>query len=163
MNTIVFLCGDNGGRITSKPARPHGFFGPNLNPRTGKRLRAGKGSLYEGDCEHRTSFGGRGLSKLVKVSEHLMCFQDVMPTLAQLAEAACPDTDGVSFLPTLLGEDGQKTRTCIGKTESKGPCECINGRPTMLGSSDGNPTNYPTIGKRSTMSPLIRRCSSKND
>ena len=48
-NTIFFLCGDNGGQDYFKTEqRPHGFFGPNLNPKTGERIRACKGSLYEG-------------------------------------------------------------------------------------------------------------------
>ena len=31
-----------------------------------------------------------------------------MPTLAEATKAKCPKTDGLSFLPTLLGKDGQQ-------------------------------------------------------
>ena len=37
-------------------------------------------------------------------SDHICGFQDVMPTLADIANIACPETDGISFLPALLGE-----------------------------------------------------------
>ena len=37
-------------------------------------------------------------------SDHICAFQDVMPTLAEIAGISCPPTDGISFLPTLLGK-----------------------------------------------------------
>ena len=39
-------------------------------------------------------------------SRHLMAFYDIMPTLAELAGVAEPKTDGISFLPELLGRTG---------------------------------------------------------
>ena len=45
-------------------------------------------------------------------------FPDVMPTLAELAgtTASAPKTDGISIVPTLLGEAGQQhTIFFIGK------------------------------------------------
>ena len=48
------------------------------------------------------------------VSPPLCAFQDVMPTLAELAGITCPPTDGISFLPTLLGKKGkQKEHTYL--------------------------------------------------
>ena len=38
----------------------------------------------------------------------MLYYPDVMPTLAELAQAVCPETDGLSFLPTLLGLKEQK-------------------------------------------------------
>ena len=38
-----------------------------------------------------------------QVSDHIGYFPDVMPTLCDIAEVRCPDTDGISFLPTLKG------------------------------------------------------------
>lgn len=38
------------------------------------------------------------------VTDHISAFQDVMPTLADITKAPCPPTDGISFLPTLLGK-----------------------------------------------------------
>jgi arylsulfatase len=34
-----------------------------------------------------------------------------MPTLAELTDATCPKTDGLSFLPTLLGKSGQRVHS----------------------------------------------------
>ena len=105
-NTIVFFTGDNGGqdRFRSKD-HPRGFFGPNVNPKNGVEFRAGKGSLYEGGL--RIPFIARWPGKIEagSVSDHLFYQVDVLATLAELAEAAVPkDTDGISILPTLLGE-----------------------------------------------------------
>ncbi|MDA7916462.1 arylsulfatase [Verrucomicrobia bacterium] len=108
-NTIIFLCGDNGGQDYFKTKeRPHGFFGPNLNPKTGERFRAGKGSLYEGGLKVPYLVRWPGKVKADSVSDHVLCFQDVMPTLAGVAHAKSPKTDGLSFLPTLMGKSGQK-------------------------------------------------------
>ena len=111
-NTIIFLSGDNGGQDYFKTSeRPHGFFGPNLNPQTGERFRAGKGSLYEGGLRVPYLVRWPGRIRSGSVSDHMLCFQDVMPTLAELTQAASPETDGLSFLPTLLTKPGQQTHS----------------------------------------------------
>ena len=108
-NTIVFLSGDNGGQDYFKTEeRPHGFFAPNWNPQTGERFRAGKGSLYEGGLRVPFLVRWPGKVDAGSVSDHLLCLQDLMPTLAKLSGASCPRTDGISFVPTLLGKSGQK-------------------------------------------------------
>jgi arylsulfatase A len=107
--TVFVLCGDNGGQDYFKtPERPHGFFGPNLNPVTGERFRAGKGSLYEGGLKVPFLIRWPGRIKAGSVSSHLLYFPDVMPTLAEMTGTECPKTDGLSFLPTLLGQKGQQ-------------------------------------------------------
>ena len=105
-NTIVFLCGDNGGQpYFSNDRHPHGFLAPNLNPKTGERFRGGKGNFYEGGLRIPFIVRWPGRIKAGAVSDHLGYFPDVMPTLAELAGAEpSPDTDGISFVPTLLGE-----------------------------------------------------------
>ncbi|TWT75239.1 arylsulfatase [Allorhodopirellula solitaria] len=109
-NTIFVVCGDNGGQDYFKTEdHPHGFFAPNLNPKTGERFRAGKGSLYEGGLKVPYLVRWPGKIEPGSVSDHLLCFQDVMPTLAQATGATSPPTDGLSFLPTLLGESNQPT------------------------------------------------------
>ncbi len=104
-NTIVMLSGDNGGAAYfADQEHPAGFFGPNVNPHTGKRFRAAKGSIYEGGL--RVPFIARwpGNIKPGRVIDHLCYFPDVMPTLAEAAGAQCPrGIDGISFLPALLG------------------------------------------------------------
>lgn len=44
-----------------------------------------------------------------QTSEHISAFWDVLPTLCEVSGAETPaDTDGISFLPTLLGKEEQK-------------------------------------------------------
>lgn len=109
-NTVIFVCGDNGGQDYFKSSeRPHGFFGPNLNPTTGERFRAGKGSLYEGGLKIPFLVRWPGRIAPGSVTDHVTYFPDIMPTLAELTDAECPETDGLSILPTLLaGDDQQK-------------------------------------------------------
>ena len=107
--TIFFLCGDNGGQAYfSTKGRPHGFFGPDLNPETGERFKAGKGSLYEGGLKVPFLVRWPGMIKESVETDHLCYFPDIMPTLAELGGATCPKTDGLSLMPTLMGEPGQK-------------------------------------------------------
>jgi len=43
------------------------------------------------------------------ITEHILGFQDVMPTFAEIAGAPIPEqTDGISFLPLLVGEQQKK-------------------------------------------------------
>lgn len=119
-NTIVFLCGDNGGQPyfyygdpskprPKQPPYPHGFFGPNLNPKTGERFRGGKGNFYEGGLRIPFIVRWPGKIKAGSESDHLCYFPDVMPTLAELAGADGPaKTDGISILPTLLDKGKQE-------------------------------------------------------
>jgi len=111
-NTIVFLCGDNGGQPYFKNEKhPHGFFAPNLDPKTGRRFRGGKGNFYEGGLRIPFIVRWPGRVKPGQVSDHLCYFPDVLPTLAELAGAKPPgNVDGISIVPTLLGEDAAGRR-----------------------------------------------------
>ncbi|TWU33929.1 Arylsulfatase [Novipirellula artificiosorum] len=104
--TIVFVCGDNGGQAYFQNERyPHGFLGPNLNPKTGERFRAGKGSFYEGGL--RIPFIVRWPGQIApgSISNHLGYFPDILATLSELVDAPLDkNADGISILPTLLGE-----------------------------------------------------------
>ena len=96
-NTIVFFTGDNGGqdRFRSKEY-PRGYFGPNLNPRTGVEFRGGKGNLYEGGLRIPYLVRWPGKIKPNTVSDLLFSQVDVFPTLAELADAKAPeDLDGI--------------------------------------------------------------------
>ena len=105
-NTIVILCGDNGGQpYFENKKHPHGVLAPNLNPKTGERFRGGKGNFYEGGL--RIPFIAHWPEKIKagSVSEHLGYFPDVMATLAEITGATPrKDCDGISIAPTLLGE-----------------------------------------------------------
>ena len=70
--TIVFVCGDNGGQPYFKNNNhPHGFLAPNLDPKTGRRFRGGKGSFYEGGLRIPFIVRWPGRIKPGAVSHHL--------------------------------------------------------------------------------------------
>ncbi len=106
-NTVVFFCGDNGGAdYFASEAHPRGFHGANVNPRTGVEFRGRKGNLYEGGLRIPMMVRWPGRIQPGRVSDFLWYFPDVMPTLAELAGVEPPaDTDGISILPELLGEE----------------------------------------------------------
>jgi hypothetical protein len=111
-DTIVFFTGDNGGqdRFRSRE-HPRGFFGPNVNPRNGVDFRGGKGNLYEGGLRIPYLVRWPGKIKAGQVSDLLFYQPDVLPTLAELTGAGVPDdVDGISILPTLLGEQAVDRR-----------------------------------------------------
>ena len=105
-NTLVLFSGDNGGAdyFASKD-HPRGVHSANKNPQTGVEYRGHKGQLYEGGL--RVPFLARWPGKIAagSVSEHLGYFPDVLPTIAEVTGAKAPtDVDGLSILPTLIGE-----------------------------------------------------------
>jgi len=106
-NTIVFFTGDNGGQDRFRsPEHPRGYFGPNVNPRTGVEFRGGKGNLYEGGLRIPFIVRWPGRIEAGRVSDLLFYQPDVLPTLAELTGAEIPaDTDGLSILPELIGPD----------------------------------------------------------
>jgi arylsulfatase A-like enzyme len=115
-DTLVLFTSDNGPQMDAWQVLTQFFNG--AGP-----FRAGKGSLHEGGL--RVPFivrwpgripphpfpsppGGEGEGVRGATSEHVAAFQDLMPTLAEIAGAKTPRTDGISMLPTLLGKSGQK-------------------------------------------------------
>ncbi len=77
-------------------------------------LRGLKGALYEGGI--RVPFIARwpGRIKAGSRSDLPTCFYDMMPTLAEVAGLAKPEhSDGVSILPTLLGEGKQERHASL--------------------------------------------------
>ena len=105
-NTIVFFTGDNGGQDRFRDSKhPRGFFGPNVNPKTGVAFRGGKGNLYEGGLRIPFIVRWPGKIKPGQVSDLLFYQIDILPTLTELTGANTPaDADGLSILPSLLGE-----------------------------------------------------------
>ena len=78
-------------------------------------LRGRKGSVYEGGLRVPMIAAWPGVIEAGAVTDHVSAFQDVLPTLADLAgvhegpdAVPAPPTEGISFLPTLLGEPGQE-------------------------------------------------------
>ena len=104
-NTIVFFTGDNGGQDRFKDKEhPRGYFGPNVNPKTGVEFRGGKGNLYEGGLRIPFLVRWPGRIEAGRVSDLIFYQPDVLPTLAELTGATAPgDIDGISILPEILG------------------------------------------------------------
>lgn len=110
-NTVVLFSSDNGPQPGAWTDIFVDFFNGN-GP-----FRGAKGSFYEGGIREPLIVRWPGRIKAATVSDHVSYFPDVMPTLAELAEAReyVPRTlDGVSFAPTLLGKSqDQKEHTYL--------------------------------------------------
>ncbi|MFT7487432.1 MAG: arylsulfatase A, partial [Candidatus Paceibacteria bacterium] len=100
-NTIVMFSSDNG--PTFNGGTDSTFFD------SAAGLRGLKCSVYEGGL--RVPFIVSWPDRVApgSSSDHISAFQDVLPTLVELAGGdAQEDTDGLSMLPTLLGEAAQQ-------------------------------------------------------
>jgi len=101
-NTVVFFTSDNG--TASDQAQVDYEFFNSVGP-----LRGLKGSVYEGGLRVPLIARWPGRIEPGRTSDLLTAHYDVPPTLAAIAGAGWPKTtDGVSFLPTLLGQDDQQ-------------------------------------------------------
>lgn len=99
--TLVLFTSDNG---------PHreGGNDPEFNDSNGP-FRGIKRDLYEGGI--RVPLIARWPGRIPKgvVSDHVCAFWDYLPTFAELLGVALPvDVDGISFLPTLLGDPSRQ-------------------------------------------------------
>jgi len=93
--TVVFFCSDNGAAYRFKGSLDSS--GP---------LKGFKRSMHEGGIRTPLIVRWPGHVRPGRVSDLPTYLPDVMPTLCDLAGVLCPeDTDGLSILPTLLGED----------------------------------------------------------
>ncbi len=100
-NTLVIFSSDNG---------PHleGGADPDYFDSNGP-LRGYKRDLYEGGIREPMIAWWPGKIEEGTNSNHISAFWDVMPTLAELVGTETPkNIDGISFLPTLLNNEGQK-------------------------------------------------------
>ncbi|MFK7743109.1 MAG: sulfatase-like hydrolase/transferase [Planctomycetota bacterium] len=106
-NTIVFFTGDNGGQDRfADDQHPRGFFGPNVNPKTGVAFRGQKRSLYDGALRIPFLVRWPGHIPAGQTSDHLFYQVDMMATLAELTQSELPiQGDGISIAPALLGAD----------------------------------------------------------
>jgi len=103
-NTVIFFTSDNG--PTYGGGADSGYF-ESAKPLTTAADRI-KGSVYEGGIRSPLVASWPGRIEPGGVTEHLSAFYDVLPTLCDIAGCPAPDdTDGVSFVPELLGNEGQ--------------------------------------------------------
>ncbi len=93
--TLIVFTSDNG------PHREGGadpvFF------RSNGGLRGIKRDLYEGGIRVPFIVSWPGKIKGMRISDHICAFWDVYPTLAELTGREPGETDGISFLPELMG------------------------------------------------------------
>lgn len=105
-NTLVIFTSDNGPHLEGG-ADPDYFDSNSI-------LKGYKRDLYEGGIRVPMLAWWPGKIKPGSTTRHISAFWDVMPTLAELAGIRTPENiDGVSFLPTLLGHEGQKQHSYL--------------------------------------------------
>jgi arylsulfatase A len=100
-NTIVMFASDNG---------PHqeGGADPDYFNSNGA-LRGYKRDMYEGGIRTPMLVKWPGKVKEGITTDHISAFWDILPTFADIIGAKAPkNLDGISFLPVLLGKNGQK-------------------------------------------------------
>jgi len=103
-NTVMFFTSDNG-TTHLKDQVDYEFFN-SVGP-----LRGLKGSLYEGGIRVPMIVRWPGKIKADTVSAHLSAHYDVLATLSDVVGAKTPDdTDGISFVPTLLSQPVQQKK-----------------------------------------------------
>ncbi|MFR9524522.1 MAG: arylsulfatase [Rikenellaceae bacterium] len=100
-NTLVIFSSDNGPHLEGG-ADPD-FFNSN-GPFSGY-----KRSMTDGGIRLPLIASWRGVIEEGRTSDHITAFWDFLPTMAQLTNAKAPaNTDGISYLPTLLGKGKQQ-------------------------------------------------------
>jgi len=102
-HTLVLFSSDNG---------PHkeGGHDPDFFDSNGP-LRGVKRDLYEGGIRVPLIARWPGRIAAGATSDHVSAFWDFLPTCAELAGVAAPDaTDGLSYLPTLVGRPADQKR-----------------------------------------------------
>jgi arylsulfatase A len=100
-NTIVIFASDNG------PHKEGGADPDYFDSNDG--LRGYKRDMYEGGIRTPMLVRWPGIVKEGSTTDHISAFWDILPTFAEITGAKVEaNIDGISFLPTLLGKQGQK-------------------------------------------------------
>lgn len=96
-NTLVMFTSDNGPH--QEGGADPAFFGSSGG------LRGVKRDLYEGGIRVPFIVSWPGTIEAGRTSTHISAFWDVFPTVADLTGIHLQETDGISFLSELLGND----------------------------------------------------------
>ncbi|MDE0123089.1 MAG: arylsulfatase [Bryobacterales bacterium] len=99
-DTIVIFNSDNGAQARFDVSEE--FFDATAG------LRGYKGSMYEGGLRVPQIVRWPGHVEPGSETDHLTYFPDMMPTFAELAGVEPPSTDGISIVPTILKQGGQR-------------------------------------------------------
>lgn len=103
-NTLIIFSSDNG--PTYNGGSDSAFFDSAAPFRS--EYGFAKGFVYEGGIRVPMIAHWPGKIAPGQTSDHISAFWDVLPTLGDVTGAETPeDTDGISFLPTLLGDTEQ--------------------------------------------------------
>ena len=101
-NTIIMFSSDNGGAWDGGiPKDTFKLNGP---------FRGQKRDLYEGGIREPLIARWPGKIKAGTTSDLISAQYDLMATLAQLTHQSVKNTDGISFLPTLLGRPAEQKK-----------------------------------------------------
>jgi arylsulfatase A len=102
-NTLVIFTSDNG--PTFNGGSDSAFF------ESAKPLRGLKASVYEGGIRVPYIARWPGRIKVGSTSDHISAFWDFLPTCCELIGAEPPvDIDGISMLPTFLGQSQKQKK-----------------------------------------------------
>jgi arylsulfatase A-like enzyme len=101
-NTLIIFASDNG---TALHPNEDSYL------KTGGELKGRKSEVYEGGIKTPLVAYWKGKIKPGSSSDLISAFWDFLPTCAEIINVKAPDNiDGISYLPTLLGnKDKQKT------------------------------------------------------
>lgn len=103
-NTIIVFTSDNGPTFNGGSDSPWFNSGGLFKSEQGW----GKCSVHEGGIRVPMVVCWPGKIEADTETDHICAFQDVMPTLAEVVGVEAPKGDGISFLPTLLGNNGKQ-------------------------------------------------------
>ena len=104
-NTIIIFTSDNGPTYTGGVDPEYFNSAKPFNNEYGRT----KGFTYEGGIRVPMIASWPNKIKVGSKTDHISVFWDVMPTLGELVNKKVPeDIDGISFLPTLLGNSKQQ-------------------------------------------------------
>ena len=103
-NTLILFSSDNG--VTYSGGTDGEFF--NSSAIFGESYGRGKGFVYEGGIRVPMIATWNKKIKPGSITNHISAHYDVMPTLLEVINYEnIPETDGISFLPTLTGKKEQ--------------------------------------------------------
>lgn len=105
-NTVVIFTSDNGPTFNGGSDSPWFNSGGLFKSEFGW----GKCFVHEGGIRVPNIVLWPGKVKAGSQTDLISSFQDVMPTLAELAGVTSPATDGISYLPTLIGDTANQKK-----------------------------------------------------
>ena len=116
-NTLIIFTSDNGHQFDRVKDE---FFNSNGD------LRGKKRDLYEGGIRVPMIARWPNTIEANSTSHHISSFWDFMSTACDLADTTCPNNDGISYLPELVGSKQEKHNFLYWEfNEKQGPIQAI--------------------------------------